>query len=153
MICENRQYMEKLKYPTRKFIIIGESQRDLALAALKNAPIGIEVVLREPVNVRSLDQNGLYWKRLSEIQDQAWLNGQQYSKETWHHYCAIHVMMDNVTTKDGEIRSKMEPTPDGSPCVISTTKLEKKCFAEYVTAVEAFGCSLGVQFSANPNGY
>lgn len=145
--------MEKLKYHPRKFILTGESQRDLALSALKNAPLGIEVVLREPVKVRSLDQNGLYWKRLTEIQDQAWFNGRQYSKETWHHYCAMYYMPDEVTTKDGEVRSKMEPTPDGSPCVISTAKLEKKCFAEYVTSVEAFGCSLGVQFSANPREY
>lgn len=145
--------MEKLKYPTRKFVLLGESQRDLALAALKNAPLGIEVVLRQPVKVRSVDQNGMYWKRLTEIQDQAWFNGRQYSKETWHHYCAIYYMPDEVMTKDGEVRSKMEPTPDGSACVISTTKLEKKCFAEYVTAVEAFGCSLGVQFSANPREY
>ena len=60
-------------------------------------------------------------------------------------------MPETIVTKDGETRSKWEEVPDGDAVVISTTKLERRCFAEYPTAVEAFGASLGVQFSANPN--
>lgn len=141
-------------FATRKIILVGPNQRDLAIAAIGNAPIDplrpLEVVIREEVKARGLDQNGLYWLRLGEIADQAWLRGRQYSKEVWHHYAGQNIMPEEITTKDGEVRSKWEDSPDGKPTVISTTRLEKRCFADYTTAVEAFGAGLGVQFSANP---
>jgi hypothetical protein len=139
------------KYTTRSIILLGDPQKEIACAAIHNAPTGLEVVIREPVKVRGLDQNGLYWLRLGELAEQAWFGGRQYGKEVWHHYCGIHVMPETIVTKDGETRSKWEEVPDGDAVVISTTKLERRCFAEYTTAVEAFGASLGVQFSANPN--
>ena len=139
------------KYTTRSIILLGDPQKEIACAAIHNAPTGLEVVIREPVKVRGLDQNGLYWLRLGEIAEQAWLGGRQYSKEVWHHYAGINLMPEKVTTKDGEVRSKWIEVPSGDPIVISTTQLERRCFAEYTTAVEAFGAGLGVQFSANPN--
>ena len=139
------------RYSSRSIILAGDQQKDLACAAIRNAPDGIECLLREPVKARGLDQNGLYWLRLGELAEQAWFGGRQYGKEVWHHYCGIHVMPETIVTKDGETRSKWEEVPDGDAVVISTTKLERRCFAEYTTAVEAFGASLGVQFSANQN--
>ena len=59
-------------------------------------------------------------------------------------------MPEKVTTKDGEVRSKWIEVPSGDPIVISTAQLERRCFAEYTTAVEAFGAGLGVQFHATP---
>lgn len=138
------------KYRTRSIILLGDRQKEIACAAIRNAPAGVEAVIREPVKVRGLDQNGFYWLILGQIAEQAWLGGRQYSKEVWHHYCGINLMPEQITTKDGEIRSKWEEVPDGDAVVISTTKLERKCFAEYTTIVEAFGASLGVQFSVNP---
>lgn len=138
------------KYKTRSIILLGDPQKEIACAAIHNAPTDLEVVIREPVKVRGLDQNGLYWLRLGEIAEQAWFGGRQYSKEVWHHYCGINIIPEKVTTKDGEVRSKWIEVPSGDPIVISTTQLERRCFAEYTTAVEAFGASLGVQFSANP---
>lgn len=138
------------KYKTRSIILLGDPQKEIACAAIQNAPTGLEVVIREPVKVRGLDQNGLYWLRLGEIAEQAWFGGRQYSKEVWHHYCGINIMPEKVTTKDGEVRSKWIEVPSGDPIVISTTQLERRCFAEYTTAVEAFGAGLGVQFHANP---
>ena len=138
------------KYTTRSIILLGDPQKEIACAAIHNAPTGLEVVIREPVKVRGLDQNGLYWLRLGEIAEQAWLGGRQYSKEVWHHYAGINLMPEQITTKDGETQSKWVEVPSGNPIVISTTQLERKCFAEYTTIVEAFGASLGVQFSVNP---
>lgn len=138
------------KYRKRTIVIKSDQQKELACAAVRNAPAGVEVVIREPVRVRGLDANGYYWMRLGEISEQAWLGGRQYSKEVWHHYAGINLMPEEVTTKGGEIRSKWVEVPSGDPIVISTTQLERRCFAEYTTAVEAFGASLGVQFSANP---
>ena len=138
------------KYKTRNIILLGDKQKETACAAVRNAPEGVEVVIRDPVKVRGLDQNGLYWLRLGELAEQAWLGGRQYSKEVWHHYAGINLMPEQITTKDGETQSKWVEVPSGNPIVISTTQLERKCFAEYTTIVEAFGASLGVQFSVNP---
>ena len=152
VVAEGGSSMTKReKYKTRNIILLGNEQCQIACAAIHNAPAGVEVVIREPVKVRGLDQNGLYWLRLGEIADQAWLGGRQYSKEVWHHYCGIHIMSEQVVTKDGETRSKWEEVPDGDAVAISTTKLERSCFAEYTEAVTAFGAGLGVMFSANPN--
>lgn len=147
--------MTRPKFETRSILLRAPLQRDALLALIPHLPLDpakpIEILLREQVKARGLDANGLYWVRLTEIAEQAWFNGRQFSKEVWHEYCRQNVMPDQITTKDGTVRSKWEETPDGSPQVISTTLLERKCFAEYITAVEAFGAGLGVHFGANPN--
>ncbi len=140
-------------YSSRSIILAGDQQRELACAAIRNAPEGIECLLREPVKARGLDQNGLYFLRVGEIADQAWFGNprQQFNKDTWHIYLRMNVMAEEITTKDGEKRSKWEAIPGGGFAVISTTRLERKCFSEYIQAVEAFGASLGVRHSDNPN--
>lgn len=137
------------KYRTRS-IITTATTRPIIHAMISNAPDGIEIVAREPVKVRGLDANGYYWLRLGEIAEQAWFAGKQFNTDIWHEYCKREIMPDTITTKDGEERSKWIDMPKGLPVVISTTQLDKKSFAEYTTAVEAFGASLGVLFSANP---
>ena len=142
-----------MTYRTNTFRLIDEQRRKLCIAAVSNAPIGIEVVLREVTKARGLDANGYYWMRLTEIAKQAWFSGKQYSKEVWHEYCVREVMPETVEIKDGEHVSKWISLPGGGLGLISTTKLSAKSFSEYCTAVEAFGASLGVQFSANPKEY
>jgi len=139
------------KYRTRSIILLSDRQKEIACAAIRNAPAGIECLLREPVKARSLDANSLYWIRLTEISAQAWFDGHQYSKDVWHIYCGKNIMPDQVMTKDGELRSKWEAIPGGGEAVISTTLMERRCFSEYIEAVTAFGASLGVHHSANPN--
>jgi len=141
-----------MTFQTRTFNLVNGQVQQAMLAYAVHLPFDqdIEVVFKKRVKVRSLDANGLYWKRLTEIADQAWFNGKQYCKEVWHVYAAQNLMTDEVVTKDGETVSKWVECPTGEPVVISTTKLERKCFADYITAVEAFGAGLGVQFSANP---
>ncbi len=144
------------KFSTRSILLSGEVQRHAATAIIANLPAcsiyPLEIVIRDPVKARGIDQNGYYWLRLGEIADQAWSNGRQYNSDTWHYYAKRHIMPEEVTTKDGAVCSKWEETPDGELEIISTTRLEKVCFANYTTAVEAFGATLGVQFSANPRG-
>lgn len=148
--------MGKLKYPPRKSTITGESQRDLALAALKNAPIGIEVVLREPVKVRSMDANSLYWVGpLKDMAEQAYVGGRSYSAEVWHEHLKKEYLpeeSDERYTKDGY--RKWDTGPDGSRILVgSTTQLTKAGFSIYLEQVYAFGASLGVEFQANPREY
>lgn len=141
-------------FSTRRIRLVGETQRETALALLRNLPVDeskpLEVVFREEIKARGLDANGYYFLRVGEMADQVWFNGKQYSKDVWHHYLKVNVMPEEITTKDGESRSKWIESPDGSMVVISTTQLERKCFAEYTTACEAFGASLGAIFSEDP---
>ena len=141
------------KFVTRSFRLVGEAQRHGAIALLNNLPVNadepLEVVFREPPKARGLDANGYYWMRLGEIADQAWLSGRQYDKDCWHRYSGIHLMPEEITTKNGDVFSKWVEMPDGAMKVISTTQLERKCFANYTEIVEAFGAGLGVMFSAN----
>ena len=142
------------RFQTRSILLRTEIQRESAQALLDNVPLDaeqpLEVVFREPVKARGLDANGYYWMRLGEIAEQAWLNGRQYDKDTWHEYARQNLMPETIKTKDGEVRSKWVAVPSGRPVVISTTQLERRCFAQYTEAVEAFGAGLGVEFSANP---
>lgn len=148
--------MTRQPFETRRIYLRSPAQLQTAVAALQHAPLDdkkpLEVLIREAVKVRGLDQNGLYWLRLTEIADQAWFSGKKYSKDVWHIYAGRNIMPDEITTKDGEIRSKWVEVPGGGEAIISTTLLERRCFSAFITAVEAFGADLGVQFSANPRG-
>lgn len=144
---------DRQKFQTCKIRLVGNQQLNAALARLQHVPIDpekpLEVIIREEVKGRGLDANAYYWMRLTEIADQAWFCGKQYSKEVWHEYCRQNILPAKITTKDGEHRSKFVECPAGDPVIISTTQLERKCFAEYTEAVQAFGATLGVRFSAD----
>jgi hypothetical protein len=149
--------MKRDKFQTRSILLVGMMQKDTARLVIENAPIDmanpIEVVIREQVKARGLDANGYYWLRLGEIAEQGWFNGKRFNSDVWHEWAKRHLMPEVVTTKDGEKRSKWLDTPDGTATVISTTQLEKSCFAEYTSIVEAFGAQeLGVRFSENMMG-
>lgn len=141
--------MSAQPFATRRFILVGEYQRDAAIALLANVPLGLEVLIRKPVKVRGMDQNALMWVGpLADIAAQAWVAGRQYSAEVWHHKFKIDYLpeeFDEELTKEGY--RKWDFTPDGDRVLIgSTTQLTKKGFSQYLTQVEAFGAGLGVQF-------
>jgi len=149
--------MHREKFPERKFQLRTEDVRDRIIALVRNLPLDaehpIETVFREFVEKRNLAQNAYYWLRLGEIADQGYFDGKRYAADVWHEYCRRNIMPNEITVKDGTVRSKFIEVPRGEPGIISTTELEKKCFADYCTAIEAFGASIGVMFSANPRDY
>ena len=145
------------KFLTRKFNLIGETQRDLAIACLRSVPIDaacpIEVIVRELVKVRSLDANAAYWAGpLRDIAEQAWVQGKQYSADVWHEQFKREYLPEEPSEELCKAHyRKWDVTPAGDRVLIgSTTQLTVKGFALYLQAVEAFGASLGVQFSARP---
>ncbi len=146
--------MKRQKFETRRIELREHKQVERAIEALIAAPLDnlnpLEFLLQEKPKKRGLDQNGYYWLRLGEIAKAAWLDGRQYNSDCWHEYSKRNIMPDEIADKDGVKRSKWVELPDGSLTVISTTELEKVCFAQYTTMVEAFGASLGVEFSADP---
>src|SRR5688500_9343305 len=139
------------KFQTRQILLRTPSQTELAVSLIQNLPTDpdkpLEILVREAVKQRGVDQNGLYWRRIGDIAEQGWLEGRQYSKDVWHVYLCKYEMSEEIEAKDWVKRSKWVDMPDGGRTVISTTQLSKACFAEFTEIVEAFGASLGVRFN------
>lgn len=148
---------DRQKFQTCKIRLVGSQQLNSALARLQHVPIDpekpLEVIIREEVKMRGLDANAYYWMRLTEIADQAYIDGRAYSSEVWHEYFKKEYLpeeFDPEMTREGY--RKWAVAPDGARVLIgSTTQLTVKGFAEYITQIEAFGAGLGVLFSASPN--
>lgn len=145
---------ERQKFVTRRFLISSREVLERALLVLRNLPIDplrpLEIVAQEEPKKRNNDQNSYYWLRLGELADQVWQEGKQYNSDIWHEYARRNIMPDEITDKDGIVRSKWVELPDGSMTVISTTMLDRATFANYTTMLEAFGANLGCEFSADP---
>lgn len=145
-------------FEKRTFLLREESIRDRAIAVLKNLPIDAEkplqVVVSEYKAARKPDQNARMWAGpLKDLSDQAWLDGKQFSAEVWHHYLKSQLLPEQFDADlCKEDYRKWEFDPAGDRVLVgSTTQLTVKGFAEYMTALEAFASSLGVQLSASPN--
>lgn len=140
------------KFTARSILLRSQQQVETLLYLIPNLPLDsdkpLEVLVREQVKQRGLDQNSLYWLRLGDIEEQGWIEGRKFGKEIWHVYLCREVMPNEVELKDGSKVSKWVSCPDGSMTTISTTKLSKAAFAEYTGMVEAFGASIGVHFKA-----
>lgn len=146
---------DRPKFLTRKIILIGDVQKALAVSMVQNLPIDpvnpLEVSAREVVRSRSTDSNALMWAGpLRDIANQAWINGRQYSAEVWHEHCKREYLPeepDDDLCKSGY--RKWDYLPNGDRVLIgSTTQLTVRGFALYLQTIEAFGASLGVQFTA-----
>lgn len=144
-------------FQKRVILLRGEQQRETLLALVRNLPVDdkkpLQVTIQEETKQRGLNANAYYWVMLGQAAEQAYLEGRRYDADVWHEYVRRNVMADEITLKDGTVRSKWIELPDGSTTIVSTTQLERKCFAEYVTTCEAFFANLGVQFKPNPRDF
>ena len=142
-------------FETRRLLLRGSEQVDRAIALLRNVPLDndkpLELIVREPVKVRKLDQNALMWVGpLKDLEDQAWLEGRQFGAETWHIFCKRNFLpeeFDAELCKEGY--QKWDVDPAGERVLIgSTTQLTIKGMSQYLEQLFAFGANLGVEFSA-----
>ena len=145
---------DRPKFQARKIRLIGEPQRETALALLRNVPLDalrpLEVVVREEVKTRKLDQNAAMWAGpLRDIAEQSWVNGRQYTTEVWHESFKREFLpeeYDPDLCKEGY--RKWDYTPNGDRVLVgSTTQLTVKGFAQYLEQVIAEGASRGVMFT------
>lgn len=148
----------RTKFEQRKFRLVGELQLRTVMALLPNLPLDaakpLEIVIREEVKARKLDQNALMWAGpLKDIAEQAWVEGRQFSDLVWHeHFKKLYLpeQFDAELCKEGY--RKWDFTPAGDKVLVgSTTDLTVKGFAEYLEQVYADGANMGVEFHANPN--
>ena len=149
-----------MKFQQRIIQLIGEMQRNTAIAMINNLPLGqnIEIVARETPKVRTLDQNALMWAGpLKDISEQVFENNIQYTDEAWNEIFKILYMPDEATepyihelVKNPETYRKWVYLPNGDRrCFASTTQLTKHGFSIYLEQIYVFGAEKGVMFSTN----
>lgn len=148
-------------YATRKMLIDSAHRRDLAVATLIHAPLGVEVVIREPEKPRKPDQNSLMWAGpLRDIADQAWVQGRRYPAETWHEHFKREFMpedddpeLERLVTDHASYRKwDYDPMTGERVCIASTKRLKVRGMALYLEQLHAAGAELGVMFHVKGNG-
>jgi hypothetical protein len=105
--------------------------------AEKGEPLRIIVTSEE--KKRNAEQNRFYWGVvLRDISEQAWIEGRQFDKDTWHEFFARKFgVCEDVTLPDGEVIVRRK----------STTQMSVHEFSEYMNQVQAHAASaLGVEF-------
>lgn len=103
----------------------------------KGEPLRLIVTAEE--RQRNAQQNRFYFGAvLKQVSEQAWVEGKQYDKDTWHEYFARkYGILDELTLPDGEIITRRK----------STTQMSVGEFSEYLNQVQAYaGETLGVEF-------
>lgn len=99
----------------------------------------LRIIVTQDEKKRNAEQNKRYWGFvLKSITEQAWVDGRQFDKDTWHEYLARKFgVCDELILPDGEIVTRRK----------STTQMSVGEFADYMTQVEAYAATeLGVQF-------
>lgn len=148
----------RAKFTTRTLYLRNETVRNTLLALVRNLPLDdaypLEVVIREPIMARKLDQNARYHAGpLKDIADQAWVEGRQFDARVWHEMFKRELLPETFDPElCRESYEKWSFDPAGERILIgSTTELTVKGFAIFMESVYAWGANLGVQFSASPN--
>lgn len=151
------------KFQRRVIRLTGPQPRHSAITIIQGVPIDpvhpIEVVIQEEQRRRSLDQNAAYHAGpLRGIEQQAWIDGRQYSAKVLHEYFKAQFLPEEDDpelvdlVKDWHTYRKWDFTPSGERlCIGSTTQLTPKGFGQFMEQVCAFGAEHGVMFSASPN--
>ncbi len=119
----------------QRYIMSHELARQRAIDAVKNAPAGYVVEVKEPT--RTLDQNALLWPLLTEVSRQVDWYGQKLTEDEWK----------DVFTA-GLRKQKAVPGIDGGFVMVGsrTSKMSKAEFSDLVELIYAFGAERGVRF-------
>lgn len=119
------------------FILAHDIARQRAIDAVRSAPDGMVVEIKEPT--RSLDQNAALWAMLTDISRQADWHGMKLSQDEWKDLLSA-----------GLVQSKVVPNMTGTGFVIlgqRTSKMSKKMFSDLLELISAFGAERGVVWS------
>lgn len=99
----------------------------------------LRVIVTEEEERRRLQQNRFYWGAvITRIAEQAWVDGQQFSKDAWHEYYGrLFGVCEDVTLPDGEVVTRR----------LSTADMTVGDFSEYCERVQAHAAAeFGVEF-------
>jgi hypothetical protein len=122
---------------SQSFTLISPRVRQNALEAVRSAPDGWLVTIKEPK--RSLEANAKMWAMLSDVAN-ARPEGRQWTPETWKS-AFLHSLGHQVRFAEGL---------DGSgpfPMGFSSSALTVKQMADLITVISEYGDRHGVQWS------
>jgi hypothetical protein len=122
---------------TAKFILVHDLARQRALDAVRSAPGGFEVLVKEPT--RNSSQNARMWAMLEEVSRQVEWYGKRLSSEDWKHVFSASLKKLTVV-----------PNLDGSGFValgVSTSRMSKAEMSDLIELMFAFGAERGVRWS------
>lgn len=155
--------MSRQPYREQVRLLTGELQREAIIRLIQNLPADserpLQIVVRERQRQRKPDQNALYHAGpLKDIEQQAWLDKQQFSAAAYHELFKREFLPEDGTPEADPVNGivkdnyrKWVPTVDGGQHLVgSTTQLTVRGFSLFLEQVFAFGANLGVQFSAAP---
>lgn len=120
-----------------KFVLVHDLARQRAVEAVRNAPPGHEVLVKEPT--RSSEANALLWAMLTDISQQVDWYGKRLTPEDWKHVFSASLRKLQVV-----------PNLDGTGFValgLSTSRMSKREFSDLIELISAFGAERGVQWS------
>ena len=119
----------------KTFVLVHHQARLNALEAVKNAPDGWMVQVKE--KTRSIEQNALLWSRLEQVSKQVDWYGEKLTSEDWKHVFSASLK-----------KQKAVRGIDGGFVVLgqSTSKMTKAEMADLLTLMEAFAAERGVNF-------
>ena len=106
----------------------------------------LQIVFREAVNIRSLDQNKLYHATVKGITEQVVVDGRRYDKPTWEYYMKqafLPEFADEKLTKSDYKKWTYLPTGDRVLCG-STTELTTVGMSNFLDEVIKFSLENGV---------
>lgn len=140
-------------FAKRSFFLRTEQARESLLALVRNLPLDdlkpLQVTIEEQRPVRKMSQQALLFAGpMTDIAEQAFIEGRQYSVEVLHEFCKREFLPEQFDPEQcsGDYR-KWDVDPLGNRILVgSTTKLTVKGYSIYLEQVHAFGASLGVQF-------
>lgn len=93
----------------------------------------LAVSITEAKSKRSGQQNKFHWARMRFLEENAWVDGQQFSKDAWHEYFADkYAAKKELRLPDGEIKLVRESTTDMDVAEFSAfcTKIDVYCAEE-----------------------
>jgi hypothetical protein len=99
----------------------------------------LAVSITEAKSKRTIDQNKRHWAIVTEVAEQAWIDGKQFSKEAWHEHLAdMFAPKQEITLPTGEIKLKR----------LSTSEMNVAEFSAFMTKIEVFAAQeLGLELT------
>ena len=104
-----------------------------------------EVIVREHKTKRSLEQNALLWKLLTDLSNQVDWYGHKLTKEDWK--CVMSSALH---------QARVVPNIDGTGFVsigLYTSKMSVKEMNDLITLIQAFGSERGAKWTADNDTY
>lgn len=116
------------------FILAHDTARQMAMKAIRNAPVGYVVEVKE--RTRSIEQNSLLWSLLTDVSRQVEWYGRKLAPEDWKHVFSSALRKQDVV-----------PNIEGNGFVVlgqSTSKMGKREFSDLVELIYSFGAERNV---------